>query len=422
MKLRALVIMALGFLTTTCMQAPIFYIISTETAPKKPRIEGAPTNMALFNWEGTPVMFVASGRLHWYAKTNEDAPADPNKPGAPPAKISKWDLDEFNIPQPGGKITSIAVTKSRLYALSIDNQSSHTILRYIKSGQDEWTDVSPYPDYPIQSIFADPEREHLFAGARKNNTNSFAILYMDDELKMLKDGTALLSGAVHRNGFFYLSTKTNMIYQVDLSPAIRYELTDKDSPTSEKPLFMSIFKLKDTKGTIIAIARRDGVLYEVKEGMYLSPMKHTGSNNNGNIIKTERYASGALALWEDNENRGLKKFIAGIQGGLYATTTTITSSSTTAYTHGYVEFTLNSDGSFNTNISRDDSGSGSMQTVDNNDRYTTSLGKHPINHLFQAPPEIDDYNRTFFASTQTAGLWSYRDRPDNGGPQWNAEE
>jgi hypothetical protein len=111
------------------------------------------------------------------------------------------------------------------------------------------------------------------------------------------------------------------------------------------------------------------------------------------------------------------KLIAGIQGGLYNPTNTTTSSS--SYTHGYVEFDLNPNGSFNTSSPRRDSNR--LETVDNSDRYTTSLGKHPINHLFQTPVNIDE-NRTFFASTQTAGLWSYRDRPDNGGWQWNAEE
>jgi hypothetical protein len=58
-------------------------------------------------------------------------------------------------------------------------------------------------------------------------------------------------------------------------------------------------------------------------------------------------------------------------------------------------------------------------TVDGNtDRYTATIGKHPINHLFQTPNNIDP-RMTFFASTQTAGLWSYRDR--TGGWQWNAE-
>jgi hypothetical protein len=64
MKYRNLTVILLGLLTITCTQDPIFSIIATETKPTKPRIEGAPTNMVVFNWEETPIMFVASGRLH----------------------------------------------------------------------------------------------------------------------------------------------------------------------------------------------------------------------------------------------------------------------------------------------------------------------------------------------------------------------
>jgi len=52
------------------------------------------------------------------------------------------------------------------------------------------------------------------------------------------------------------------------------------------------------------------------------------------------------------------------------------------------------------------------------DRYTATIGKHPLNYMYQASDKIDD-NMTFFASTQAAGLWSYRNR--GGGWQWNAE-
>ena len=170
-----------------------------------------------------------------------------------------------------------------------------------------------------------------------------------------------------------------------------------------------MIKLKDKDSTIIAVERKGGGLYEVLQDGTFSQIRN---NNSDSGFATGKYATGALALWEDSMDSGKKLLVAGIQGGLYST-------STSSYTNGYVEFELYSDGSFNTGSRRHDSNN--LQTVDSTDRYTTSLGKHPMNHLFQTPSNIDK-EMIFFASTQTAGLWSYRDRPRNGGRQWNAEE
>jgi hypothetical protein len=137
------------------------------------------------------------------------------------------------------------------------------------------------------------------------------------------------------------------------------------------------------------------------------------SYSDGRPIATGKFATGALTLWsskDDDDDTGKKMLIAAVQGSLYNTTTT-------SYTHGYVEFDLDTEGSFNKDIYRRDAGS--LQSVSDNDSYRATIGKHPINHLFQLPVEIDE-EKTFFASTQTSGLWSYRDRP-NGGWQWNAE-
>jgi hypothetical protein len=399
MKVRNLIIILLVFLTTTCSQAPIFYIISNETAPTKPRIEGAPTNMVIFKWGGKDVMLVASGRLHWYAKID-----DPNNLGE---FISRWDSGEFGIPQPKGKITSLAVTPTRLYALCIDDQGINATLRYIKSDESAWTTISSVASYPLQSIYADPEKEQLFVGARRSNSNSFAIYYLNstDKLVQLKDGTALLSGAVHKTGNYFLCTRGEFFQVKD-------DLTDIQQLSENKIVFMGIIKLKDE--SIVAVARDKGTLYEANNDS-LVKMEYA---NNGGTIETGKYAMGSFGLWEgpiDSLPLGTtKKLIVGIQGGL-----STGYYSTTSYSHGYVEFELNSNGSFNTAIQRRDSGR--LESAGNNDQYASSLGKHPINHLFQAPDSIDE-KRTFFASTQTGGLWSFRDRPSNGGWQWNAEE
>jgi hypothetical protein len=432
----------LGIFAVSCSHDPIFFIISTETAPKPPRIEGAPTNMVVFERNGTNVVYVASGRIHSYART----------PGAPETNSPRWDLRAHRIPSPGGKIISLAVTKDRLYALCLNGESLNATLHYIgHSGGWERvkSNVSGYPF--IQSIYTDPETNRLFAGARKRDSTTYALLYLDDDdtWKILRSETAMLTGIVCRKeiqgqeeeeepeeeqeqgqelelgqgqeqeevNIFYLCTNGRGIFRVSE--------TDLMADTGEIPLsqlvnmrngeignssisFMGMIKLEDEDGTIIAVERNGGGLYEVFQDNTFSQMR----NSSGSSIRTGRFATGALALWEDTSH-SMKKLVAGIQGGLFST-------SSSSYTNGYVEFDLlYPSGAFDRDSPRRDSNR--LQTVNNTDRYSTSLGKHPINHLFQAPPDID-INMTFFASTQTAGLWSYKDRPDNGGWQWNAEE
>jgi hypothetical protein len=413
------VVVLLG-LAISCKQAPIFFIISKETAPRDPRIDGAPTNMVIFQREypdrdePVPIMYVASARLHWYAKAlGADEP--------------QWDLGEYATPQPDGKIISLAVTKSangehRLYALCRDGNGVNAKLRYLPSRYEPgetWTTIQAdsYPD--IQSMYADPDSDRLFAGFGRN---TYSILYLDntaDTLKMLKADTTLLSGVIFREDIYYLSTRGSrsrgglfQISETDLAnnniDAIKQleEAPVNDSNNNYR-MFMSMIKLEDN--TIIAVERSGGGLYEVQDGSF-TRMKY----NDDIDIVTGRYATTAIAVWEDRDDPGTKLLIIGIQGALYSTTTS-------SYTHGYVEFELYPDGSLNNGVRRHDAGN--LQSVETRqDQYTTSLGKHPVNHLFQAPKDIDKNNLTFFASTQTAGLWSFRDRPDNGGWQWNAEE
>jgi len=441
-------ILLLGITAVSCRQDPIFYIITTETAPIPPRIPGSPTNMVVFernylsdpadpgSEKTIPLLFVASGSLHWYG-------GDPFNPG--------WDGD-YGIPQPAGRVISLAVTENRLYALCLHGNSLIATLQYIgRTGG--WNTISGIGEYPsIQSIYSTysgqpGEQGQLFAGASISSKTSitYAILYLEnDTLKVLKRETSMLSGAVYRNSndTYYLCTRGDGIFHVgktNLAANTVSQLKNINFVSREEPillypgnpddpddppvygtvivtepvedvsniLFMGMIKLKDSAESIIAIERttRRGTLYEVLESeelaAYFSPIIY--SNNSVATIGT--FAIGALALWQDRDEY-VKKLVVGRQGTL----------SSTSYNNGYVEFYLRSDNSFDK-----DNATRFMDTVHGNtDRYSTNLGKHPINHLFQVPREVDD-NMTFFASTQAAGLWSYRNRPGNGGWQWNAE-
>jgi len=381
------------FLISSCGQHPIFYTISSETAPVKPLIPGSPTKMVVFERNGVPIMYVASGNLHWYAQTGEDTGIKP-----------VWDSPEYNIPQPGGKVIDLAATREHLYALCIIDSGVRTELRRIGHTENVWEDMENVdPKYTLlQSIHADPGTDALFAGAMNSSDSDLAIFYLNNiTLNLLVDKTELLTGAASMDGnVYYLSTCGKSIYKFNLSTKVTEPLTGE-----KNRLFTGMLKLDDA---IIVVERDGGAFFEVQDSGFRK-IRYS----NGNTVATDKYATGALAVWQQNIAGGRKMLIAGIQGVLYTSTSS-------SYTHGYVEFDLeftkNDGWLVFTSTRRDNTPN---ITVDGNtDRYTATIGKHPINHFFQAPPEIDS-NMTFFASTQTNGLWSYRTR--KGEPQWNAE-
>jgi len=373
-----------------------------------------------------PIMYVASGSLHWYAK---------DKLGA---GDSRWDSAEYYIKQPeerdDSKVIVLAATNNHLYALCIIGMGKDTRLWRIGPDKTEWEMIEIDVENNegryslIQSIFAD--KEWLFAGVMNNNGSDYGILYLDDTsdptLRLIAIDTGLLSGAASRNNFHYLSTRGDnknkggifIISETELSENKLARQLDETGDPEEKNnrLFMGMIKLNDQPETIIAVERTGGTLFEVQDSGFRQ-IKYS----NGKAVATGKYSTGALALWQQvlfdddgNPQPGTgKRLVAGIQGGLYSTTTT------SSYSHGYVEFELNSNGSLNLSLS-DPNISPNLTVHGFTDRYKATIGKHPINFMYQTPKTIDD-KMIFFASTQTAGLWSYRDRPPEGF-QWNAEK
>jgi hypothetical protein len=177
---------------------------------------------------------------------------------------------------------------------------------------------------------------------------------------------------------------------------------------------MGMIQLED--GMIIAVERDGGGLFEV-DGSGFKRMLWKDDTT----VETGSLAMGSLALWEHprpNGNSATKLLVAGIQP-----------TSTTSRTYGYVEFDLNdNDGSFKFDSAVKRRDPGELQSIYgdfNDDRYQATIGIQPLNHLFQAPEDFEGVNargekiRTFFASTNNSGLWSYRER--SGAWQWNAE-
>ena len=441
-------LLAVGILAiTSCGRDAIFFTIATEVPPQPPLIRGGPTQMVVFNWplpqdlastrealgeapeenleangsdepngpgqdNGTepdngeppryrPVLFSASGGLFWYTST----PTLDDEGNVTLGRNAGW-RKPIGIPdRPRGMIIDIAATQSHLYILVMTGTGVDTSIHRLASGGNRWDPVAFTGPGNIQSIFADPQGGRLFAGVQDRGGHSIWYHEGSDQLRQLDgtralpndqttDNTGLLSGVVNRGETYFISTR-NGILQVD-GASVTWLTQDISR------VFMGIIRLPD--GSIITVARSGGFLYRVDSNS-LERVPDT-SDSNDEHMRTRRDATGAIAIWEDIEG-GERMLIAGVQGARTATT----------FNNGYVEFALNPDGSLNTGVQRRET-SALLSVRGQNDQYRTSLGRLPINHLFQAPREVDE-DMTFFASTQTAGLWSFR--VHNGVPQWNAE-
>ncbi|MCL2243657.1 MAG: hypothetical protein FWC03_04225 [Treponema sp.] len=215
---------------------------------------------------------------------------------------------------------------------------------------------------------------------------------------------------------YYLCTRNKGIYTMtDPSAGINFIYR------SDREL-VGIINLDTTLNTnkIVAISR-EGELYSVIDAFAKIE----------SINIRDRMATGALTIWTDPNNSSNMLLLAGRQDRLEYSTSS-------GYTYGYVELELDlsqPDGikminnpNFNSSEAEDETniryikaqfmepGLSSVTSITsgNNDRFKSTIGKHPVNHIIQAQDGI------LFASTQKNGVWSYRlDR--SGGPQWNAE-
>jgi hypothetical protein len=396
--------LAVFFTTGSCDVepfSPVFYTISLEVKPIEPSIKGAPTNFAVYN----NALFVASGKDLWeYAERSEDYCA--------------WEKnDNIGAPANNEKIVQIASTSKSLYALCNDDSNSRvqtSLKQYSGSG---WVKYElENANISMQHIFA--AHDTLFIGVRTENSRTYNIRYLHDNEIAIKEFKHLtrktnddgeetieidvvsgeISGAAYDgNGTYYISTKGKGIFKTA-------SLSDENGtiliPDSGNIEFTGIINLKDSVNTIAAITR-GGELYTVKD----SVTKVAG------VSMDSRMSTGALAVWVDKDDASRRLLLAGRQDALEYSTNS-------GYTYGYMELELDENGITGTRFV--EPGLNNPSTVDDdNELFISTIGKHPVNFIFQTPRVIDD-NMTLFASTQQSGLWSYRVRGNT--PQWNAED
>ena len=384
--------LAVAFIFCACND-PIFFTMSHEVKPTDPLIEGAPANFAVFN----DAMYTASGsRLYRYTGTSS-------------LGAGNWDR---STPPPGGRILQIASTSEFLYALVLENQNSNrTAIKRFNNTLWQNIEDSSTQTRTINYIFAADDT--LFVGAATGN--SHVILYVDKDeaditsaIKELKlDGDIVAAGEIRGAVFdgtnYYICTRNRGVYKVnDFSQEALQLPNPMDDEGEERRInYTGIISLDDNNNTILLIAR-NGEIFTINNSVIESK---------GNLGGHIRLATGALAIWIDKEDSSRRLLLAGRQDSLVYTIDS-------GYTYGYLELELDENG-IKTDATFKEPGMPGLSSVFDNDRYKSTIGKHPVNFIFQAPNGIDD-NMTLFASTQKSGVWSYRER--GGVPQWNAEE
>ncbi|MDR1238642.1 MAG: hypothetical protein LBK27_00860 [Treponema sp.] len=370
------------FAFSACDQSAIFFAISQEPALREPQIVGSPTNIVTWHDGTSDSVYVANrAAVHKY-------------------NAGGWD----KLPHPGGAIWSLAATSTGLYILTSGNVKKYD------TGTRTWKTVpnnSPYKT--THTIYADSASSRLFAGAGDGtNTASskdYAILYLNnsgelDPLDAGGDRVHILTGAaLDGSGNHYLSTAGSGIFRIaeaDLTSLPLTPVTD-GAGISYGNIKGIIFKsLGGLPNDLLIAVKRSGSVLLYNGTEFVEKCKLDANNYE---------STGSLAFWLSPGTSGNPTLLlAGIQGSK--------SSLDQINTNGYREIRLD-------NWAVHAPGKDSPTSAPNADKYNSSLGKHPITHLFQIPASIDP-KMTVFASTINQGLWSYRDHGD-GELIWNAE-
>ncbi len=392
--LPAVLLIVIMILTVfSCKQSSIFFNISTENPPNKPKIPGAPSKIVAIT--GTSAHTDLNNRLYLARKSvysyNESTgwirmPRQPSSSGAK------------------GDIVDIAAAETALFVQTIDPYE----LWKTEDGEN-WTQIpnSVRASYPtLQGIYA--VNDQLFAsGAVRDEygRENYVLLWYDKDgtgelvpLKGNMGGEGRLTGAVHAGNYYYLAM-LNGIYALDDSSVAEGVLESAAYlPGSEnKGIVGLITDIPET--SLLAVCNssdRDRILIAEASGNSSSFAEKYNSD-----VRFNR----ALSIAKVNEKYILMVGHAPRSGD---------------YNYGYREIVLEDDGTFPDSIGRlNVPGSFSNSSITYNDKseaeYQSSLGREVVTSIIQTPSDVDG-EKILFASTFNKGLWSYR----NG--EWNAEE
>jgi len=384
-----------------CAQDSIFYNISNEIIPKDPTIPGSPTKIFQIGKE----LYVASGRIFKYANSSEGWKALENAPG--------------------GFIADISSVGATLYALTTDS----TVWKSSDKGV-SWGEVTNgTTEYPfIHAIFGTAD-QMFAAGARNAASGSgrvfdYAILYeKNGNFGVLNtiagktiDNMGILSGAGKLKDTYYLGTMGAGILSIKdsgLDPSAPGTLSLEVSgviagliqPTIDPSTGDPFTDVAPGYELIIA-ASRDGHIF-VCGGL-------PGSASASGFVRKGPFGTftGALALAEATylTTSGGAPLLPQIMLMIGVRVST--------YTYGYREILFDIDTPAPLWDTLYSPGSVAPSTITNTPKYNSSLGKLPVNAMiaFSETAASGEKTQLLLASTQSSGLYSYRNE------EWNGEQ
>lgn len=381
----------------SCAQDSIFFNISVEVKPKKPRIGGSPTKIV-----------VLDDKLYVGARFGKD--------------IWIFDGGWQKISRPGGSIGELATDGTFLYALVFpggEPRKASEIMQYDPAA-DDWVDTYAAPaDWSIQSLYCAGGK--IFAGAQlKSNYQSYAILYYDpadptSPLSVVKSNTSFLKGAAEMGGDIYLATAGSGIFKTSTASVdIPADLTDPVEGTANA-IITGIITIENTDPAADSVVAVSSGGY-----VYITPNPDTtaGLPLFGSASVGSRF-TGGMGIWSqyDSDSDTWKPALL-LMG---------TRNLSNSQTQGYREMVLNPDGTPSFSVkSTGTTSAGAPSSVSSQPKYDASLGIHAVEAIIQVPnevvpypdmtlPENEGWHPLIFASTSQNGLWSYR------GNEWNAE-
>jgi hypothetical protein len=348
-------------------------------------------------------MYIASGNVLFSYRYDKNAGED------------YWKTET----SPGGNILQIASTGDYLYALcSTDkNNDGRTVVKRLDKDNSIWQTIGGVlDDYAkIQDIFAADGVLYVWAVISASNyINNILYIKNGEEAKNIMDNqndTGRITGAAFNGTSCFLSFTGRKTDKDDKISGGVYKINDANSgaeiiayKNQEGNLvnvhFNGIINLGNDTGNIILLISRNGEIFTVNNSI-----------EKINNVSMNRMSTGALAIYYLPD--GKKLLLAGRQDSLYY-------SATSGYSYGYMELELDAAGVKSGAVFSEPGRNPSYSTIFDYERYQSSLGKYPINFIFQIPLEIDS-NMTLFAATQKNGVWSCRDRENNNNQYWNAE-
>jgi hypothetical protein len=381
--IKLIILFSIVFILVSCNDA-IFYIVSEEIPILKPYIDGSPTNFVEYNGK----LYVASGKqIYSYSNNN----------------WSEW--KKLN-----NRTVALAATNASLYALYLNNDSGNGRIRNCSSDSD--LSLSN-----VQSIHA--SGNVLFVCVRSDETSYTIHFRREGDPGFTRiPGTypSFLNGVASDATHYYLCIYEGIFY-------VEKSLINFPDPIPVLGRSYEFTGIIELKNNYIAAIDIDGILYEINN---LTLRQRTSK------FSDDRQSSGALAIWYRYNTDTMPSLLLVGRRETY-------DSSSSKYTNGYVEISLDTNPTIKDPItdapipnpryggisgsSFREPGKGTPSSIDNNDSYVSSLGKNVVNHMIQAPNTIDS-KMTLFASTHKDGVWSYRfrkvGRDENW--QWNAEQ